>query len=71
MKIQSIACPFCGASAHQSISEALRAMENCKNCRIDLALEGQWTGYSREILAGLVVRYGVESVKEAILKLKR
>ena len=59
-------CVFCGASAELELQDAIERLESCHNCRVDIALNGQWTGHGLGVLKELVAKYGKVAVAKAL-----
>lgn len=57
-------CLSCGASSVGELIPTIQMMYACNNCRVDVAMNGQWTGYAMEILTALAKRYGKETVMQ-------
>jgi len=63
-------CPYCGASIHDDIMEAIESIENCTNCLADLKLNGGWTGIGHSIMTYFVEKHGINYVRDSLKKMK-
>ncbi len=58
-------CRSCGAHANMPLTQAVSRMGSCKNCLIDMSLDGQWTGTATAIKAALTEKHGQAAVEQA------
>lgn len=53
-------CIFCGANGDDL--DTITLMAGCNNCRLDLMLNGEWTGYGWKIVQEWIEKFGPDEV---------
>jgi hypothetical protein len=64
-------CRICHAKIGGELDATMRRLKACKNCRIDIQMDGQWTGAGFAIVSDLVKRYGRDAVIAAEARLEK
>jgi hypothetical protein len=64
-------CPYCGTDPEGELDACLRRMHDCRNCRVDIACRGEWTGYGWRAAQRLKERFGMEALLKADAALAR
>ena len=58
-------CRFCGCDPSKDLlSEAIRKIQGCNNCRVDIMLKGDHTGAGWQAIKDLVKLHGREEVAQ-------
>ncbi len=58
-------CRFCHCDPEKdSLTEAIRKLKGCVNCKTDIRCDGDWTGHGMQAIKDLVKIYGREAVIE-------
>lgn len=64
-------CIHCGANPEsQTLEFCLLQISKCRNCLVDIEMNGDWTGCGYSALAKLIEMYGEEKVDEAKNKIE-
>ena len=63
-------CPHCGCHPEKDLEENIKSIQSCANCSADLKLNGGWTGFGHKTMVSMCQKYGVDTIKATMLKLK-
>lgn len=53
-----VTCPFCGAASDGDLSSTMARLASCEHCTLDIAEEGEHTGFGDAIFFALSRRFG-------------
>lgn len=55
--MHSTQCPYCGVTGHEEREVFVATVEHCHQCRVDILMKGQWTGYGWQALTRFLDRH--------------
>ncbi|WP_041244016.1 hypothetical protein [Gloeobacter kilaueensis] len=53
-----VTCPFCQATSSGDLHETVALLAACEHCRLDIAEDGEHSGFGDAVLSGLSRRFG-------------